>query len=293
MANTRTGSPSKSSTRSTSNSKSGGKGGSDSSTVATSTTSKSNENTKSNHKSKSLRPLSTVLGFGGSSSASASPAKPFSSSSSASLHPPRKKKRKTGSFSDPADPIELSSDTDDNDDVLQSDDDFLEVSKANAADSNEDIDLEFTGHAAASSSGSRATSSAKMESSSRQKAPSKSSGIIDNNARNTVSKNDVTKPILSDKAKGKRKAEESTLIELHVTDNREGNFAAIDFRVAASDSVSLTSTGALWSQKYEPVDFDSLCVHKKKVQDVQRWLEEAYAGGVTSKYRVSLTGHIY
>lgn len=45
-------------------------------------------------------------------------------------------------------------------------------------------------------------------------------------------------------------------------------------------------TGALWSSKYEPVDFESLCVHKKKVQDVQRWLEEAYAGGVTSKYRV-------
>lgn len=48
-------------------------------------------------------------------------------------------------------------------------------------------------------------------------------------------------------------------------------------------------TGALWSEKYSPTGLDTLCVHNKKVADVRRWLEEAYAGGGVSKYRVSLS----
>ncbi|KZT53578.1 hypothetical protein CALCODRAFT_47481 [Calocera cornea HHB12733] len=52
---------------------------------------------------------------------------------------------------------------------------------------------------------------------------------------------------------------------------------------------------ALWIDKYAPTSLEELAVHKRKVQDVQRWLEEATTGGATgklTKYRrlLALTG---
>lgn len=36
--------------------------------------------------------------------------------------------------------------------------------------------------------------------------------------------------------------------------------------------------GRPWSQRFAPIDLDELAVHKRKVSDVQRWLEEVFAG---------------
>ena len=44
----------------------------------------------------------------------------------------------------------------------------------------------------------------------------------------------------------------------------------------------------LWVDKYEPQSLQGLAVHKRKVDDVRRWLEEAFSEQRRSKYRVHL-----
>ncbi|KAG0704979.1 Rad17 cell cycle checkpoint protein-domain-containing protein [Suillus ampliporus] len=43
--------------------------------------------------------------------------------------------------------------------------------------------------------------------------------------------------------------------------------------------------GRLWVDKYEPTIEADLAVHKRKVEDVRRWLSEAFEGGPTGKLR--------
>ena len=42
----------------------------------------------------------------------------------------------------------------------------------------------------------------------------------------------------------------------------------------------------LWVDKYEPQSLQDLAVHKRKVDDVRRWLEEAFNENGRSKHRV-------
>lgn len=42
--------------------------------------------------------------------------------------------------------------------------------------------------------------------------------------------------------------------------------------------VSLDIDGRPWAQRYGPSNLDEIAVHKRKVSDVQRWLEDAFAG---------------
>lgn len=41
---------------------------------------------------------------------------------------------------------------------------------------------------------------------------------------------------------------------------------------------SLEVDGRPWAQRYGPSNLDEIAVHKRKVSDVQRWLEDAFAG---------------
>jgi len=44
----------------------------------------------------------------------------------------------------------------------------------------------------------------------------------------------------------------------------------------------------LWVDKYAPQSLQDLAVHKRKVDDVRRWLMDAFDEKVRSKHRVSL-----
>jgi hypothetical protein len=44
----------------------------------------------------------------------------------------------------------------------------------------------------------------------------------------------------------------------------------------------------LWVDKYEPQDLQDLAVHRRKVDDVRRWLVEAFDAKGRSKHRVGL-----
>ncbi|KAI0047880.1 P-loop containing nucleoside triphosphate hydrolase protein [Auriscalpium vulgare] len=48
----------------------------------------------------------------------------------------------------------------------------------------------------------------------------------------------------------------------------------------------------LWVDRFEPQSEEELAVHKRKVEDVRRWLQEAFGGGKIAKYRrlLVLTG---
>ena len=46
----------------------------------------------------------------------------------------------------------------------------------------------------------------------------------------------------------------------------------------------------LWVDRYAPQSLQDLAVHKRKVDDVRRWLEEAFSGKGRSKHRV---GHSF
>jgi hypothetical protein len=46
----------------------------------------------------------------------------------------------------------------------------------------------------------------------------------------------------------------------------------------------------LWVDKYEPLSLQDLAVHKRKVDDVRKWLQEAFTEKGHSKHRV---GHIF
>ncbi len=56
----------------------------------------------------------------------------------------------------------------------------------------------------------------------------------------------------------------------------------------AALSVNLVSPqdDCLWVDKYAPQSLQDLAVHKRKVDDVRRWLEEAFSGKGRSKLRV-------
>jgi cell cycle checkpoint protein len=41
---------------------------------------------------------------------------------------------------------------------------------------------------------------------------------------------------------------------------------------------SLEVDGRPWAQRYGPSNLDEIAVHKRKVEDVRRWLEDAFAG---------------
>lgn len=45
----------------------------------------------------------------------------------------------------------------------------------------------------------------------------------------------------------------------------------------------------LWAQRFAPLNLDENAVHKRKVSDVQRWLEDAFAGR-RNEVSVSATG---
>ncbi|KAJ7650689.1 Rad17 cell cycle checkpoint protein-domain-containing protein [Roridomyces roridus] len=87
-------------------------------------------------------------------------------------------------------------------------------------------------------------------------------------ANTQVATDGEKKPSQSQKSKGKEKEKEK---QLRVDEDR------------------------LWVDIYEPVTEAELAVHVKKVQDVRRWLDEAFVGGPTGKLRkyrriLALTG---
>jgi cell cycle checkpoint protein len=41
---------------------------------------------------------------------------------------------------------------------------------------------------------------------------------------------------------------------------------------------SVEVDGRPWAQRYSPANLDEIAVHKRKVSDVRRWLEDAFAG---------------
>ena len=58
------------------------------------------------------------------------------------------------------------------------------------------------------------------------------------------------------------------------------------FLPALPVDLCLSQDDRLWVDKYEPQSLQDLVVHKRKVDDVRRWLEEAFTEKGRSKHRV-------
>ena len=58
------------------------------------------------------------------------------------------------------------------------------------------------------------------------------------------------------------------------------------FLAALSADLVSSQDDRLWVDKYAPLSLQDLAVHKRKVDDVRRWLEEAFSGKGRSKHRV-------
>ncbi|KAL0563836.1 RFC checkpoint protein Rad17 [Marasmius crinis-equi] len=79
----------------------------------------------------------------------------------------------------------------------------------------------------------------------------------------------------STKTKGKGKSKETEIIDVDTLEETE----------AGEDSVRAEDGDRLWVDMYEPTTEGELAVHVRKVEDVRRWLFEAFGGGPSGKLK--------
>ncbi|KAG6918805.1 hypothetical protein DXG01_011557 [Tephrocybe rancida] len=77
--------------------------------------------------------------------------------------------------------------------------------------------------------------------------------------------------------------------------SRKGKGKAMESSYVESESMGDNSDDRMWVDIYEPTTEGELAVHKRKVEDLRRWLQEAFEGGPSGnlkKYRriLALTG---
>ncbi|EGD96178.1 hypothetical protein TESG_03631 [Trichophyton tonsurans CBS 112818] len=65
---------------------------------------------------------------------------------------------------------------------------------------------------------------------------------------------------------------------LHTDSNDSGGSSQSTFTSFGPSSVPAQTTGKPWAEQFAPVNLDELAVHKRKVADVQNWLNEVFLG---------------
>ncbi|EZF30675.1 cell cycle checkpoint protein [Trichophyton mentagrophytes] len=65
---------------------------------------------------------------------------------------------------------------------------------------------------------------------------------------------------------------------LHTDNNDSGGSSQSTFTSFGPSSAPAQTTGKPWAEQFSPVNLDELAVHKRKVADVQNWLNEVFLG---------------